>query len=117
MDAATSAMQTMIKMEPIRIELPAARQCSRESPTSNIAGAFRTRKRRRLWRSGRRLDHLGGFIDDFAYLRFGNDERRGEDKRFARDPQHQVFVEEGALQRLIGPLADGIGLGGKVDRG
>ena len=67
--------------------------------------------------SSDRSDCATNFVDDLVNLRLGHDQRRRQSKGLAGDADHDTFVLERTLHRLIGAQARRAGARGEVDTG
>src|SRR6185436_20285265 len=72
---------------------------------------------RRGDRLGQRLDDLADLFEDFPDLALAHDQRRRHRNGVADDAEHDAFIVEAALHRLVAALADAVGPRGEVDAG
>src|SRR5579863_10710745 len=68
-------------------------------------------------RSGHGADHLGYLLHDFADLVLADNQGWGQRQGVAGNAQHQVVVEEGAVEPVEAALAYLVWTRGKVDPG
>src|SRR5665647_406956 len=63
------------------------------------------------------LDDLGDLVEDFADLRFGDDQRRAHGDGVAGNAEHDAVVVEAVFERLVAAQANSIRLAGEIDAG